>query len=195
MQGPTEPVVRIVRIAAWTAVAALLASFVVADVGIGRARALETDFTDGDRSFSALGPPVRVGGRDALRGLTDLVGEPVYVDVRLPPLAFQATVTVSLADPPAGEPRLGVVLGRRGETTFPFALHPLAVVGAEDRLPLRRVTLDLRGVPREDGTVRLFLVLPGASVDRPVTLHRLRIVAERPSLGELFRRLLVRTDL
>ncbi|TAL19607.1 hypothetical protein EPN90_03155 [Patescibacteria group bacterium] len=189
----------IIKRIGWLAVALALAFFVISEIGIQRTQTLETDFLSGNRSFSALGPPTRIDGRDATTGNTKIVGEPVYFDVRLPVLTERASVTIVWDKTPTlPDPQIGVVLGGFDEPDQRFALYPPEAVRSDvgtldvGTLDVRRwtsnVQVDLRGVPRRDGGVRFLISIPGASSTTPFFLGPVQIAASRPPFGEVLRR-------
>jgi hypothetical protein len=161
----------------WGLVVGLLLFFLVMEVGISPTRTMETDFVHPSRSFSAVGPPTRVDGYDDGRVALRIVGEPVYVDVRVPRLAQLATVTVWGSNDAPLRPSVGVE-----QDGVIVALTPLLTETSEDAYTPSHATLDLSSLKKTDGAIRLALSLPSLATTTPFFLHQLRVTTIRPSL-------------
>jgi hypothetical protein len=165
------------RCICWAFVVGVLGFFLVMEIGISHIRTVETDFLEPSRSFSAVGPPTRVDGYDSGCAALRIVGEPVYVDVRLPRLARLATVTVWGSNGTPVRPSVGVE-----QDGVIVALTPLLTETSEDTYTPSRATLDLSRLKKTDGAIRLALSLPSLATTTPFFLHQLRVTTIRPSL-------------
>ncbi|MDO8599538.1 MAG: hypothetical protein Q7S02_05505, partial [bacterium] len=121
-------------------------------------------------------------------------GEPAYVNLRIPRWFRRATLELQYENPHALPFRLGV---RTHPIAWAFHFpesYPLSRRAGRDRsLPLpegrgetigevevRRVPFDLqRAWQVERNVYRFVLSAPGASVERPIVIHGLRMTAER----------------
>jgi hypothetical protein len=165
----------------WVIAILIVIFFAVSEVGISDRQVFETSFLPPSRVFSDLGPVVRLGERNKIKKINSLVAEPIYFNVRLPVLSRSADVKVFFKKPSEVKSlSLGVI---RGEETFD--LHKLQIVSEGDGFIAARVNIDLRGVPKRDGSYRFFIAAPGVSSEGPLVLRQARITARRPSLLNL----------
>ncbi len=168
------------RYAAWIVVFCILGFFFVAEVGLSATQTVETDFAQSNRSFSAVGPPTRVDGYDQKLAALRIVGEPVYVDVRVPRLARTATVTLWGGSSGPVSPAIGIE-----QDGAIIALTPAKEEVFEEGYMRSSVVFDLSGLKKTDGAIRFVVSLPSVATTTPFFLHRMHIVTTRPSLAEV----------
>lgn len=162
------------RYGPWTIIACILGFFLITEIGITRERSIQTDFLHPHRSFSVIGPPVRIDGYDQKMAALRIVGEPVYVDVRVPRLARTGTITLwgggGVVSPAVGIEQDGVIV----------SLTPLAEKPFEEGYMPSDASFDFSGLKRTDGAIRFVISLPSVTTTTPFFLHRLRVVTTRP---------------
>ncbi len=181
---------RAIRVIVWLATAVFLAALAVRDVQLDRMLEVSAD-TIRNRAtpyVSAFGPPSRV---DASSGTVLLIGEPVYVNLRIPRWFRRAIVEIQYENPRGLPLKLGVrthpiawafhfpepeTLPTSGFSYTPSSSPPESGGG-----PLVLwVPFDLqRAWQVERNVYRFVFSAPGASVEQPIIVHGLRVTAER----------------
>ncbi len=147
-------------------------------------RTVETHFVRPHRSFSVVGPPTRVDGYDQKLASLRIVGEPVYIDVRVPRLARTATVTLWGGSSSPLSPAIGIE-----QDGGIIALTPVKEELFEEGYMRSSAVLDLSELKKTDGAIRFVVSLPSLATTTPFFLHRLRVVTTRPLLVHVISRL------
>lgn len=174
--------VRVIRVACWGAAAIFMIVLGVRDLGPGRTIVRTARLDAATPAISVFGPPSRVVlAPDAVR----VVGEPIYVNVRLPRWFRRATVDLAYENPDGLPLRLGVVTHPTAwqfvfpapEESNPVGAFPLPTEG---ELEGAHVSFDLQRAWQVERNVSRFIITaPGASSEHPVIIRSLRVTAER----------------
>jgi len=165
-----------VRVTAWLAAAAFLFVLVLRDLQLDRRLDVVARLDRATPYVSLLGPPVRVGlSADRVQ----VIGDPVYVNLRIPRWFRRATLELRYENPYALPLRVGV---RTHPTLWalqfptPSSSPPESGGGSF----VLRVPFDLqRAWQVERNVYRFVLSTPGARPEQPLTIHALRVTAER----------------
>lgn len=164
---------RLIRYTLWGAAGVFLLVLALRDLQLDRT--LDASVARFDRAtpyLSTFGPNARVARtRDGVR----VVGEPVYVYLRIPRWFRRVTVEFAYENP-AGLPE--VRFGPRTHpTSWAFDLHPISMEGSLVRAELP-FTLQ-RSWQTERNEYQFLLSAPGANAERPIVLRSLRVTATR----------------
>ncbi len=185
---------RVVRIGIWSIVAVFLVALALRDLQLDRRLDVVARLDRATPYVSTLGPPVRVA---LSADRANIIGEPVYVNLRIPRWFRRATVELRYENPGNLPLRFGV---RTHPTQWAFQFptpSPDARAGAGRSLPgprpqaggspergggplVLRVPFDLqRAWQVERNVYRFVLSAPGVSAEQPIIVHGLRVTAER----------------
>ncbi|MDO8622079.1 MAG: hypothetical protein Q7R80_02515 [bacterium] len=191
---------RMVRTCCWLGVSAFLLVLALRDLQVDRRLDVVARLDRATPYLSLLGPPVRVG---LLADRVNVIGEPVYVNLRIPRWFRRATVELRYENPGQLPLRFGVrthpvlwAFEFPEPESLPLAL-PLPVGGGEKEkvfppvppgggvrggggIVTMRIPFELqRSWQVERNVYRFVLSAPGANVEQPIVIHGLRVTAER----------------
>ncbi|MDO8425178.1 MAG: hypothetical protein Q7T01_01540 [bacterium] len=185
---------RVLRAVLWAAAAALLVVLALRDVQLDRTVTVEADVVRNRTTpyLTAFGPPPRVA-RQPEQSEVFLVGEPVYVNLRLPRWFRRITVTLRYDNEHQVPFRVGV---RTHPERWEFDVKTVdgGVVG--DAVLVQHPDVVRAGLPGEVGVVQIPFTLqrawqvernvyrvifsaPGVSPARPIRIRALSVTAER----------------
>lgn len=174
---------RSIRFVAWVAAALLLLALALRDLQLDRRLDISARFDRATPYLSTFGPPARVElegkKRYSVPFSVRVVGEPVYVNLRIPRWFRRATVELAYENPGNIPFKLGVrTHPTQWAFQFPDALNcPTPGVGRSTCL---HVPFDLqRSWQVERNVYRFVLSAPGVSAEQPIVIRGLRVVAER----------------
>lgn len=179
----------IIRTACWGAAIVLLMILALRDLGPSRTIALDARLDRGTPAISMFGPPSRVElGPDRVQ----VIGEPVYVRVRLPRWFRRVTIELHYENSHALPFRIGV---RTHPAEWRFDFVPITydrtvngfwsegratVFQSSNDAVTIQVPFTLERAWQVERNVHEFIVsTPGVSPERPMTIRSLRVIAER----------------
>jgi hypothetical protein len=168
--------VRFIRAAAWIAAGLFLIALAARDLQLDRTLEVFADTLRNRATpyVSPFGPPSRV---DASSSDVLVVGEPVYVNVRLPRWFRRAMLELRYQNPNALPLRVGV---RTHPTQWAFQFpepQPPVIDGA---VTILRIPFNLqRAWQVERNVYRFVLSAPSVGIEQPIVIHGLRVTAER----------------
>lgn len=167
---------KIVRWMAWLAAGVFIVALVICDIGPTRRIVVAARFDRATPRASVFGPPSRVElASDSVR----VVGEPVYVNIRLPRWYRSVVVEVAYENISALPVRFGV---RTDATAWTYDLRD-APFPDDAGLVTARETFTLeRSWQVERNLFQFILAAPGASAERPIVIRSFRIIAQRDPL-------------
>lgn len=166
---------RTIRIVVWLAAVAFFAALALRDLQLDRRLDLEARLDRATSYLSLFGPPARV---DASSSDVVVVGEPVYVNLRIPRWFRRATVELEYENPSD----LPITFGVRThpiQWAFQFPdVQDCSTPGVGQKC--MRIPFNLQRAWRVERNVyRFVLSAPGVSPERPLVIHSLRVIAER----------------
>ncbi|MDO8462782.1 MAG: hypothetical protein Q7S96_00710 [bacterium] len=191
---------RNIRWAVWIVAVGFLLILALRDLQLDRRFDVVAQLDRATPYLSFLGPPVRV---ELSADRVNVIGEPVYVNLRIPRWFRRATVELRYENPGDIPLRFGV---RTHPTQWAFQFpepefHPLALPlpeggGEKEKIfpPVppgggawgggeivtMRIPFELqRAWQVERNVYRFVLSAPGASSEQPIIVHGLRVIAER----------------
>ena len=187
-------ITQIIRWSMWSFAVAFLFVLALRDLGPGRTMVFVAKLDRATPSVSTFGPPARVVlAREGVR----VVGEPVYVNVRMPRWFSRAVVEIVYENPTA---LAEVAVGPRTDPTqWLFELrsvedalrHPPNGPVKGDGVEVVRDGVFVRARVRfalsrswqvERNVYQLVVAAPGAGPERPLVIHSFRVTAERDPL-------------
>lgn len=170
----------------WGSAGAFLLALALRDLQLDRTLVLEARLDRATPYLSTLGPPARVvqGEKRPQESFSvHVVGEPVYVNLRIPRWFRRATVELTYENSSNIPLKLGV---RTHPTQWAFEFPeplPLSLPLPEGRgetIRTLRVPFALqRAWQVERNVYRFVLSAPGVSAEQPIVIHALRVTAER----------------
>lgn len=163
----------IVRWAAWCAAALFIVVLIIRDIGPSRRVVLDARFDRATPRVSVFGPPVRV---ELARDHARIIGEPVYVNVRLPRWYRSAVVNIAYENPSRLPVRIGV---RTDAMAWTYDLREAPPPDDGGMVAAREVFALERAWQVERNVYQFIIAAPGASADRALTIRSFRVTAQR----------------
>lgn len=173
-----------IRVVLWGSASALLLALAIRDFQLDRVLTASADTFDNRTTayLSPLGPPSRI---DASRGAMTVVGEPIYVNLRLPRWFDRVVLELEYENPRGLPMRVGV---RTHPVRWEYSVktleggerHSDVEVTTDGSVRTARIPFTLpRTWQTERNVYQLILSIPGATPETPLTVRALRITAER----------------
>lgn len=166
----------LVRACVWLAAIVFLGFLTLRDLQLNRQLDVVARLDRATPYLSTLGPPVRVA---LSSDHATVIGEPVYINLRIPRWFRRATVELEYENPHNLPFKLGV---RTHLTAWAFEF-PTPSSSPSERgggSLVLRVPFELqRAWQVERNVYRFVLSAPGVSAEQPIVIHALRVTAER----------------